>query len=189
MSFGWWYCNSLVMFKLLLNWPNNKIWSPEDFLCDEDNQCIGSLFLSCRIIPHHKQLQGAKVLFCSMSSWRSINSAFEMTVQEVLLCCSASILYKGYSVWVQNSISYHLTGCSWILFPTQQGSHAVPELHSVRIRPVLPVPGLPSGPARDGCSLRSGELGTGSTHKAARAGDSPTRAPSCSPQVGQVWRW
>lgn len=73
---------------------------------------------------------------------------------EVLLCFSASIPYKGYSVWVQNSISCHLTGCSWILFPAQQGSNKMPDLYFVGIRSVLSVPAPLSAPARDDCTLR-----------------------------------
>jgi len=94
--------------QLLFNWPVLKFDPRKTFLCDRANQRIGSLFLLCGIIPHHKQLRGAEVLFCLMSNWRSINSAFEMAVREVLLCCSASIPYKGSSVWVQNGISCHL---------------------------------------------------------------------------------
>lgn len=136
--------------QLLFNWPSTKIWSSEDFLCDQANQCIGSQFLSCRIIPDHKQLQGAEALFSSVSSWSSINSAFEMTVREVftLLLCQHPL--QRLQCLVQNSISYHLTGCSWILFPIQQGSNMVPDLYFVGIRYELQVPALLLAPARDG---------------------------------------
>lgn len=147
------------LFQLLFNWPSVKIWWPEDLFCDQASQHIGSLFLLCGFIPHHKLLWGAEVPFCPMSVWRSINSAFEMTVREVSLCCCASIPHKGYSVQVQNSISYHLTGCSWALFPTQQGSNAVPALYFVCIRSVLSVPAWPSAPARDGWLSALGSQG------------------------------
>lgn len=97
-----------------------------------------------------------------------------MIVWEVLLCCSASIPYKGYSVSVQNSISYHLTGCSWILFPALQGSNMVPDLYFVVIRSVLPVPALLSAPARDGWPSRVGSQGQPVTISLAEQG---TRQP------------
>lgn len=98
-----------------------------------------------------------------------------MTVREVLLCCSASIPYKGYSVRVQNSISYHLTGCSWTLFPAQQGSSTLPDLYFVGIRSVLPVPAFLSAPARVGWPSEVGSWGQSVL--------TPRRT-----QAGQVWR-
>lgn len=107
-----------------------------------------------------------------------------MTVWEVLLCCSASIPYKGYSVWVQNSISYHLTGCSWILFPAQQGSNTVPDLYFVGIRSVLPVPAFLSAPARDGWSSGVGNQGQSVPTSPSEQG---TRQLGPHP-AGKVWR-
>lgn len=112
-----------------------------------------------------------------------------MIVQEVLLCCCASVPHKGYSVQVQNSISYHLTGCSWILFPTQQGSNTVPDLYFVGIRSVLPVPALPSAPARDGWPSAPGSQGRAEhANKPGSMGHSPARAPSLRIQAEWVWR-
>lgn len=108
-----------------------------------------------------------------------------MTVWEVLLCCSASIPYKGYSVWVQNSISYHLTGCSWILFPAQQGSNTVPDLYFAGIRSVLPVPALLSAPARDGWPSGVGRRGQSGPPSPAEQGTDQLGPHPAGPKQGR----
>lgn len=107
-----------------------------------------------------------------------------MTVREVLLCCSASICYKGYSVWVQNSISYHLTGCFWILLPTQQCSNGARPLFCGY--PVCtPSSSITVSRSEGWLSLRHGELGQSALTHPAELGTSQPGPHPTAPKQGR----